>query len=65
MKALLMSGPAAMRSAPMLRIMAHVDMFFDNSMPFEKFLRAKAESVAKKYSIQLRQKNKIHTKVRF
>ncbi|KZP09097.1 hypothetical protein FIBSPDRAFT_243612 [Athelia psychrophila] len=62
LRALAMSGKVGPNSFPFLRIIAHADIFFDNSAPFEKFLHDNAESKAKSCDIRVRKRNNIHTR---
>ena len=66
MLAIVQSGKLGPTCTPLLLATANMDIFYDNSVHFEKFLRANnAYEKAKGHGLRIRIKNKIHTKVRY
>ncbi|KAF7982161.1 hypothetical protein HWV62_29923 [Athelia sp. TMB] len=63
LRAIIRDERYGVHSAPLLRIAASMDVFLENSMPFETFLRDNnAIGEAKSRSLRIRTQNKIHTK---
>jgi hypothetical protein len=46
------------------RLMSNVDVFYDNSKVFDHFLLRSARQELAAHSLRLRQRNRIHTKVK-
>lgn len=64
LNAIVMKKMMSPYSPELLRILANVNIFYDNSGPFDQFLRGKnAEKKAGSHGLRLRSKNNIHTRV--